>query len=77
MTNSLRIRDIQKRVCTLYGVTLPHLLGPRRDKVLVQARHTAMAYCLNDGRWSLPQIGRAFNRNHTTVLYVARKAGLQ
>lgn len=76
MTNPLHIHDIQKRVCTMFGITLCQLTGRQRNAQYVAARHAAMAYCVNDGRWSLPQIGRAFNRDHTTVLYAARKAGL-
>lgn len=58
-----------------YGVRVEDLKGPRRQRNLIPARHEAM-YRLKEEMpmLSLPQIGRMLGgRDHTTVLYGARK----
>lgn len=52
------------------GVTVAQILGPQR--ALAPFRWRAMKRAHEAG-FSLPQIGRAFNRDHTTVLHGLRK----
>ena len=52
------------------GVTVAQMLGPQRNRSIAWARQRAMAKAFRAG-FSAPQIGRAFNRDHTTVLYAA------
>ena len=65
------IQEIQREACVKHGVSMEALLGERRDKKIVQARHEAIrsVYSQLQGL-SLSRIARAFNRDHTTVLYV-------
>lgn len=57
-------------------VTPEVLISPSRAPMLVAARHRAMKIA-RDAGYSLPQIGRALNRDHTTVLYGLRKTQRQ
>jgi hypothetical protein len=52
------------------GCTVAQMLGPQHR--FAPYRHQAMKRAHDDG-YSLPQIGRAFNRDHTTVVYAVRK----
>lgn len=64
------------------GVPVAVILGYRRQPAIVLARQRAMRVAFEEG-FSSPQIGRVFNRDHTTVLYAAgvlsgkRPGGLQ
>ena len=68
MTLTDHIRDAALKA----GCTPEIILGQRRDRRTAHARQDAMADAYATGRYSLPQIGRAFNRDHTTVLYAVR-----
>jgi chromosomal replication initiation ATPase DnaA len=74
------MRDIIERVADEYGLDYQDMIGRDRSMGVAHARQDAMHECWRTRRWSLPQIGRAFNRNHTTVLYGVRahkrRAGL-
>jgi chromosomal replication initiator protein len=61
---------IQDTVAEQYGLTRARLLGRRRLPRFVLARHIAMLLCLEmlPGA-SLPQVGRWFHRDHTSVLH--------
>jgi chromosomal replication initiation ATPase DnaA len=63
-------RLIQTVAAEQYGLTHAQLLGRRRLPRFVLARHIAMLLCLEmlPGA-SLPQVGRWFHRDHTTVLH--------
>lgn len=59
------------------GITVAELLGDRRGRDLTEARRAAIvAVAMSRKDMSLPQIGRAFNRDHTTVLHHLRVAGV-
>lgn len=47
--------------------------GDRRDKYLVIARHIAYFLCREHTLKSYPDIAYAVNRDHTTVMYGAKK----
>lgn len=74
MTQRLTAAVIQHRVAVAYGLDLRMLLSERRARHLARPRQVAMWLCarLLPGL-SLPQIGRAFRRDHTTVLHAIRK----
>jgi chromosomal replication initiation ATPase DnaA len=50
------------------------ILGPRRDRDLIQAR-AALACKLRQDGYSLKRIGQAMNRDHTSVLHLIQKYG--
>lgn len=73
MTPAERTQRMLKGIAKKGGVTLPQLLGDCRDKKIVAVRHEAMHFLWKQKGWTLAQIGRAFNRDHTTVLFACRK----
>ena len=60
-------------IAKAYDFTYEDLVGPRRHKSLARARFAAMDACRKTGFWSLLQIGKAMNRDHTTVLSGLRR----
>lgn len=57
-----------------FGVTRSELLGPSRERHVVLPRQVAMYLAWAMTGRSLPDLGRQFGgRDHTTVLYTARK----
>jgi len=61
------VTALQQSVATHYGYTLEELLGPRRNRTLAKARHVAMLLARQQGL-SYPELGRAFRRDHSTVI---------
>ena len=66
----LTTRLIQRLVATHYGISLEHLLSERRMRKYARPRQIAMwlAIKLVPGH-SFPRVGRAFERDHTTVMH--------
>ncbi|HVL33827.1 MAG TPA: chromosomal replication initiator protein DnaA [Actinomycetota bacterium] len=57
-----------------FGVSREELIGPGRNRQLVNARQIAMYICRELTPLSLPKIGDAFgNRDHTTVMHADSK----
>lgn len=53
-------------VARVHELPLARLLSSQRDQHLVAARHAAMALLREIGL-TLPEIGRALNRDHSTI----------
>ncbi len=75
-----RVLNIIQAVAFGHGVSLCAVLGERRTQILVSARHEAM-WRVRALQWrgmgrhghpSYPQIGRWFNRDHSTVVYAVQ-----
>ena len=66
------IDDIKRTVCDHYGITMADLMGPRRVRSLSRPRQVAMTLARELTEKSAPQVGRAFSRDHTTVLHAGR-----
>lgn len=72
----LSAKDIIDITAHRHGLTTGDILGHRRCKAVVRVRHAAMAAVyLARPDMSLPQIGRAFKRDHTSILHALRKTG--
>lgn len=70
--------DIINRVSKETGVTVAEMKGTRRLRRVADARQRAMAEVGAQCYWlSLPQIGRIFQKDHTTVLHAMRKYGVK
>lgn len=54
------------------GIPPGHVTGAGRTARVCEARRGAWLF-LRDEKWSLPEIGRLFNRDHTTVLHALAK----
>lgn len=74
MADPILIRGvIIPAVAAAAGITSREILSERRERRAVQARHAAMWLAREMSGYSYPAIGRAFRRDHTSVLYgVAR-----
>jgi len=56
-----------------FDITVEELRGPGKTRALAQSRQIAMYLCRELTDLSLPKIGQAFGRDHTTVMYAQRK----
>jgi chromosomal replication initiator protein len=65
--------DVLDIVARYYGVLPADLMANRRPAELVSARQLAMWLCSKLLGWSSVRIGRALNRDHTTVLHGIRR----
>jgi len=64
---------IVAEVAKKHRVSITELLGARRGRPLVQARHEAMYRLKTETLLSLPAIGQKLRRDHTSVMHgVAR-----
>ena len=59
---------VQKTVCQHFGVSLIDMLSSRRTTRVIVPRHVAMFICRKRTFRSLPEIARAFRRDHTSIL---------
>lgn len=61
--------EVLRDTAQLHGVDVAEMRGPSRVAHLVRARTTAYRILRAEPlRWSLPAIGRAFDRDHTTIM---------
>ncbi len=68
-------RAIQAATCKHFGINQGDLVGTRRQRALVRARHLAMFLCRQRLGLSYPELGIAFgNRDHTTILSACERA---
>ncbi len=58
-----------------HGISVREIMSPSRGRPVVAARYEAMALVYQHSQLSLPQVGRLFKRDHTTVLHALRKVG--
>ncbi len=65
---------IQEEVCAKYGVNRLDMLSHKRPRHLIRARHEAIRRARRETFASFPELGRAFNRDHTSIMYVVRGA---
>lgn len=65
------IEELQLRVAQHYGLKVSELRSGRKSE-MVAARSMAFLLCRNRG-FSYPQIGRAFECHHTTVVVAVGK----
>ncbi|GAA3948909.1 chromosomal replication initiator protein DnaA [Gordonia caeni] len=56
-----------------YNISVDDLRGPSKGRPLVGYRQISMYLCRELTDMSLPQIGEAFNRDHSTVIHADRK----
>lgn len=68
-----------RKVAASFGLTVAEVTGPSRLPGVVRARQVAIYLSREALKESLPRIGRAFHRDHKTVLHSVRKvaAGLE
>jgi chromosomal replication initiator protein len=67
------IDNIKRTVAAYYNIRVTDLNSPRRTRSLARPRQIAMALSKELTQHSLPEIGEAFGKDHTTVLHACRK----
>src|SRR5579862_6781889 len=67
------VRDVERAVCLRFKITPERLRGRECQRKIARPRQIAMALARELTDASLPQIGRHFGRDHTTVLHATRK----
>lgn len=70
---ALRMGQIIDVVADVFGVEAGDLLGPRRLAYITRPRHVAMYLARTMKGAPLPEIARAFRRDHTCVVYAMGK----
>lgn len=70
--SNIRVSDIQKTVAAFYKIQVSELLCPRRSDGLVRPRQVAMFLSKILTQRSMPELGRYFHRDPTTVLHGVR-----
>ena len=68
-TNEINPAAVQELVCRYYQVSLEDFRSRSRRKNIVLSRNVGMYLCRKTTDLSLQAIGRAFGRNHSTVMY--------
>ena len=66
------LSEIQYAVCGHYQITLSDLKSNRRERRIARPRQLAMYLAKTLTPLSLPDIGQAFGRDHTTVIHAVR-----
>jgi chromosomal replication initiator protein len=67
------IDNIKRTVSSYFNIRLADLSSPRRTRSLARPRQIAMSLAKELTTHSLPEIGEAFGKDHTTVLHACRK----
>ncbi len=70
------IDNIKRTVAGYYNIRVGDLNSPRRTRSLARPRQVAMALAKELTQHSLPEIGEAFGKDHTTVLHACRKVSV-
>lgn len=65
--------DVMTAVAEYYDVSVEDLKSPKRQRNIAVPRQVAMYICREIGNLSLPNVGTAFNRDHTTVMHACEK----
>ena len=67
------IKEIIEAVARCYDTSVSDILSPSRDEKTITARHVAIYLARSRLSMSLPEIAKAFNRTHATILFAERK----
>lgn len=69
----LDAKSIMRCVSDYFGITVDDLMGKSRAKPFVYPRQIAMYLARSHTSLSFPDLGRAFGRDHTTVLHAVQR----
>ena len=67
------VEQIQERTAAAFGLTVADLCSPSRSARVAWARQVAMYLSRELTDATLPAIGKAFDRNHTTVMHACKR----
>ena len=66
--NAYEPYDIIERVLSKHSVDMVEVMGRSRERIVADARHEIWYFMKKLGGLSYPQIGKMFNRDHTTIM---------
>jgi len=72
-TMQISTAAIMAATAEYFETSVEELRGPGKTRALAQSRQIAMYLCRELTELSLPKIGQAFGRDHTTVMYAEKK----
>ena len=72
-STQISVATIMAATAEYFDTTVEELRGPGKTRALAQSRQIAMYLCRELTDLSLPKIGQAFDRDHTTVMHAQRK----
>ncbi|MCT7661281.1 chromosomal replication initiator protein DnaA [Mycobacterium deserti] len=72
-TMQISTAAIMAATAEYFQTSIDELRGPGKTRALAQSRQIAMYLCRELTDLSLPKIGQAFGRDHTTVMYAEKK----
>ncbi|MEF3280713.1 MAG: chromosomal replication initiator protein DnaA [Elusimicrobiota bacterium] len=72
-SNQISIDDIQKIIAEEYGITVEEIKSKQRSERFAIPRQIAMYIACEITNISLPDIGKAFDKDHSTVIYARDK----
>ncbi len=67
-----RLQTIIHASAERFGVTYEQIIGKSRFRSIALARLVAMRLGRDEGRWSYPELGMQFQRDHSTVMAACR-----
>jgi chromosomal replication initiator protein len=70
---AVTLDNIKRTVASYYNIRLTDISSPRRTRSLARPRQVAMALAKELTQHSYPEIGAAFDKDHTTVMHACRK----
>jgi len=73
VNRSITIDSIQEAVAKHYKIKKEDIISKKRKKIFVLPRQIAMSLAKLLTTKSLPEIGKAFNKNHATVIHSIKK----
>lgn len=73
MDRKTTIDEIQKKVAEFFSISVKEMQSSRRARNVARPRQIAMYLAKQLTSRSLPEIGRKFDRDHTTVMHAVRK----
>lgn len=71
--NEITVSLIMSQCAVYFGLTIEQMGSSERSHNVVEARQIAMYLCRELTDLSLPKIGQAFGRDHTTVMHANKK----
>lgn len=69
------VMDIIEAVARVFDISVEDITGTRRIPEFVYPRQIAMYLCRHKTEAGLKEIGAAFNKDHTTVIYAIKCIG--
>lgn len=63
---AISIAKIQDAICERFCISLKDMLGDNKERAIAWPRQLGYLLC-RESRYSLPRIGQAFQRDHSTI----------